>query len=254
MAQSIALALRILLSYNHRLSLKARSKPPPPISNLKPSRAPLLLLRPVTTHLCHHQHQQHLTRILSKLRSFALTAGLEPASYTVSPLSNTLDSELNDVDSVVETFLHLLVSETTASLPGGWVLGITMRTNLRPVLGTQYVVTTSHDGVAARLMGENRFSTAEEMASYLYWCLERSVVNWIRLHSESQSENKRWVQVAQGNDLSCDGGGKKVRIEVDSVGLAVTCGSTGGRDEKAVWDGSDTGRTLAEFLAHTTAR
>ncbi|KAF8539734.1 subunit 17 of mediator complex-domain-containing protein [Trichophaea hybrida] len=240
LAQSISLALRILLSYNHRLSLQRRSKPPLPLSNRKTTLPSLQLLRPITTHLLHQQHLNHLTAILQKVRLFSTTAGLT-ASYTIRPMSNTLSKTIKDVESAVETFIHLLETEAIVKLPGGWTLGITMRTVLqRPVHGTQYVVTTSHDGVSIRLMGENRFSSQDEMENYLWWCLERSVVNWIRLTTE-------WKQEAQGNEMIGSKG--RIRVEVvGAVGLAVTWGATGARDEKFVWDGTEKGKTLAELL------
>jgi mediator of RNA polymerase II transcription subunit 17 len=156
-------------------------------------------------------------------------------------MSNTLPKTIKDVESAVETFLHLLETEATVKLPGGWMLNVTMRTMLqRPMHGTQYVVTTSHDGVSIRLMGENRFSSQDEMENYLWWCLERSVVNWIRLTTDYKQE-------AQGNEMV----GKKGRIRIEvvgAVGLAVIWGATGTTDEKFVWDGTEKGKTLAEQL------
>jgi mediator of RNA polymerase II transcription subunit 17 len=172
----------------------------------------------------------------------AETAGLS-ASYTVSPLSNTLPATIKDVESAVEPFLHILETQATVALPSDWSLGITMRTRLQhPTYGTQYVVTTAHDGVAARLMGENRFSSEKEVEEYLYWCFERSIVNWVRLMSAGQ-----WAQEAQGNEMVNKN--KRIRICVDAVGLAVTWGHTGGSDQKAVWDGTERSQTLAELLA-----
>ncbi|KAA8902481.1 subunit 17 of mediator complex-domain-containing protein [Sphaerosporella brunnea] len=242
LAQAIGIALRILLSYNHRLALKARSHPPPPLTARKPPRQPLLLLRPVATHLHHHQHLQHLTSVLARARRLAQTAGLS-ASYSVSPLSNTLPAAIDGVESAIEPFLHVLETTATVNLPSEWTLGITMRTRLQhPTYGTQYVVSTSHDGFAARLMGENKFASQREVEEYIHWCFERSVVNWIRLMSAGA-----WAQEAQGNEMVSKG--KRVRIEVDRVGLKVTWGQTGGSDQKAVWDGTEQGRSLGELLA-----
>jgi mediator of RNA polymerase II transcription subunit 17 len=133
--------------------------------------------------------------------------------------------------------------ETTASvsLPGGWSLNITMRTALqRPIQGTQYVITTHHDGVSIRQMGEQRFSSEEEAENYVWWCLERAVVNHIRLMGE-------WVQEGLGNEMVCKKG--RLRVEVqEGVGLVLVWGKQGGRDRKEVWDGTERGRTLAEVV------
>ena len=245
LAQGIALALRILLSYNHRLALKKRSHPPPPLGIVKHRTPPLQLLRPISVHLFHHQNLKHLIRALTKLESFAVTAGLA-VSFLIRPLQNTLGSTITGVESAVETFLNYLHTQATVTLPGGWSLEITMRTALQhPIFGTAYIVGTSHDGIAARLMGENRFSGPEELESYLFWCFERSVVNHIRLLPGAAG----WEQEAQGNEMKNKlPTNKKIRVEVDSVGLSVTWGSQGGRDEKFVWDGSEKDRTLAEML------
>jgi mediator of RNA polymerase II transcription subunit 17 len=247
LAQGIALALRILLSYNHRLALKRRSRPPLPLGLAKHHTLPLQLLRPISVHLFHHQNLKHLTRALTKLESFAVTAGLT-ASFLIRPLQNTLNSTITGVESAVETFLNYLHTQATVTLPGGWSLGIIMRTALQhPIFGTAYTVGTSHDGTAARLMGENRFSGPKELESYLFWCLERSVVNHIRLLSDVRVAG--WEQEAQGNEMKNKlRTNKKIRVEVDSVGLSVTWGSQGGRDEKFVWDGSEKDRTLVEML------
>jgi mediator of RNA polymerase II transcription subunit 17 len=108
------------------------------------------------------------------------------------------------------------------------------------------VVKTSHDGKTMQIMGENRFSSRQEMEAYLNWCFEHAVVNWIRL---SREEGRGWRQIAHGNELASDVvKDSKVRVEVDRVGLTVTRGAEGGADEKFVWDGTERGRTLEELL------
>ena len=246
-AQTIAIALRILLSYNHRITLQRRSRPPPPLSNRKPLLPPMQLLRPVATHLYHHQHLRHLNTVLSQLRTFTITAGL-PFSYTVVPFTpGPAAVPIKDVESAVESFLTVLETDCTVSLPGSWNLSITMRTSLNPgIWGTQYIVKTSHDGNTARLMADNKFTSRSEVESYLMWGLEHSIVNWIRLNRE---EGRGWKQVAQGNEMICElNRGASIRVEVDKVGLAVTVGAVGGSDERHVWDGTEKGRGLEELL------
>jgi mediator of RNA polymerase II transcription subunit 17 len=94
-------------------------------------------------------------------------------------------------------------------------------------------------------MGENRFTSSKEMEMYLFWCLERSIVNEVRY------TNDKWEQIAQSNEMwSIDKSTRRIRISVDRTGLSIVTGTTGGKDDRVVWDGSDTGRTLQDLLNH----
>lgn len=237
------MAFRILLSYNHRLSLKKRSKPPPPLSQWKQTIPPLLLVRPIATHLIHHQHLSHLQGLLTSLIGIARSAGLH-GEFSLKPLQNCRQPSIKDVESAVEAFIGKLESEATLALPGGWKVEVHMQTMLvHPLYGTGFTISTSHDGVSARLMGENKFNSVEEMELYLCWCLERSVVNEIRCTGE------RWQQVAQGNEMrSVEKQTRKIRVEVTRSGLSIVTGTTGGTDSRIVWDGNETGKSLQDLL------
>lgn len=248
LAQGISHALHILLSYNHRLTLRKRSKPPPLLTSRKPAVPPLQLLRPITTHLLHYHHLNQLVKTLSAFRRFTDSASVQhPISFSINWLKNTRSAApIAGVESVVETFLTILETGVVLSLPGAWNLRITMRTGLQhPLYGTVYVVTTSHDGVTARLMGQNRFTSHLELEAYLSWCIERSVINEIRLMDSSE-----WLQEAQGNEMTYPLD-MKLKIEVDAgVGLSITWGSPDRRDEKFVWDGTAKDRSLLDILKH----
>ncbi|KAI5852948.1 subunit 17 of mediator complex-domain-containing protein [Morchella snyderi] len=243
LAQGVAMAFRILLSYNHRMSLKKRSKPPPALSPRKQPVPPLLLVRPIATHLIHHQHLRHLQGLLKSLIGIAKSAGLH-GEYSLKPLQNCRQPEIKDVESAVDTFMGRLESEATLVLPGGWKVEIQMSTMLgHPLYGTGFTINTSHDGVSARLMGENKFSSVEEMELYLCWCLERSVVNEIRCMGD------KWQQIAQGNEMrNVEKQTRKIRAEATRVGLSIVTGATGGTDTRFVWDGSEAGKSLQDLL------
>lgn len=243
LAQGVAMAFRVLLSYNHRQSLRKRSQPPPPLNQRKQPVPPLTLVRPIATHLIHHQHLSHLQSLLASLIGLAKSAGLH-AEFSLKPLQNCRQPSIKDVESAVEAFLGKLESEATLILPGGWKVEIQMQTMLgHPLYGTGFIINTSHDGVSARLMGENKFNSVEEMELYLCWCLERSVVNEIRCMGD------KWQQVAQGNEMwSVGKQTKRIRIEVNRVGLTIVMGTTGGTDARAVWGGSETEKSLQDLL------
>lgn len=237
------MALRILLSYNHRLSLKKRSKPPPPLNQRKMQSPSLFIVQPITTHLTHRQNLLNLQNLLSSITKVVKSAGLT-AEYTLKPLQNCLKPTIKNVETAVEAFLGVLESGATLAIPGGWKVELSMRTLLgHPFFGTGFIVSTSHDGVSARLMGGGGITSPKEMELYLFWCLERSIVNEIR------STNGKWEQVAHSNEMWCvDKVTKRIRIEADRTGLSIITAITGGRDNREIWDGSDTGRSLQDLL------
>lgn len=116
---------------------------------------------------------------------------------------------------------------------------------MHPFFGTGYTVTASHDGVCARLMGCNNISEIPELESYLLWCLEKSVINAIRL-----MEGLGWEQLAQGNSMEKSDGKstKLIRVHAEKGGLHLRSGGAGGRDSEYVWTGRKKDRTLANVL------
>ncbi|KAF8477161.1 subunit 17 of mediator complex-domain-containing protein [Kalaharituber pfeilii] len=245
LAQAVGLALRILLSYGHRLNLRRRSKPQPPLHQRKLQPQTLPLLRPIATHLCHSEQSKHLLKFCGRIRDIAHSAGL-PANFVMSPLKNCKPSNMKDIESSIETLLAALETEAVLELPGGWRVSIIMRTSLMfPPYGTVYAVIASHDGVCARLMGRHSIPTTSELESYLLWCLERSVVNAIRV-----MPNQGWEQLAQGNtmeknDEKCV---KRITVHVEKAGLHLRWGYAGGRDSEYIWNGSGVDKDLAGIL------
>ncbi|KAK4964313.1 RNA polymerase II mediator complex subunit, partial [Elasticomyces elasticus] len=89
-AQTISLALRLLLSHAHRQKLKQRSQPPPPFSAAKREVPVQLILRPTLTFLRHltalAEVDAHLERLRSLLASAGIASRLTPAKPTLSNL------------------------------------------------------------------------------------------------------------------------------------------------------------------------
>lgn len=158
----------------------------------------------------------------------------------MSPFRNCQASKMKDIESSIAEFIHSpLESEAILELPGGWRVTIVMRTH------TTYAVTASHDGVCARLMGRNNITATTELETYLLWCLERSIVNAIRL-----MEGQGWEQLAQGNSMEKNDGKtvKLIKIHVEKGGLHLRSGYVGGRDSEYVWTGSKKERHLEDVL------
>ncbi|KAF8453616.1 subunit 17 of mediator complex-domain-containing protein [Terfezia claveryi] len=246
LAQAVGIALRILLSYGHRITLRNRSRPQRPLFHRKGPPGPLPLLRPMVTHLWHYEHSEHLIKFCGHLRDIVHSAGL-PTTVIMNSFKNCQASKMKDIESSIAEFIHSpLESEAILELPGGWRVTIVMRTHLaQPWFGTTYAVTASHDGVCARLMGRNNITAMTELETYLLWCLERSIVNAIRL-----MEGQGWEQLAQGNSMEKNDGKtvKLIKIHVEKGGLHVRSGYVGGRDSEYVWTGSKKERNLEDVL------
>ncbi|KAH0565172.1 hypothetical protein GP486_001436 [Trichoglossum hirsutum] len=215
-AQGIALALRILLSYAHRVNLKRRSQPPPPIDRKRPIQ-PHSILHPILTHLFHQQALRALKSLLDSLVGPVVAAGLQ-ANYTfdtytncattspIQPLAMTAAQKarsanmITPADAVVDRFKDRLESIATVYFPGCQTLTLEIHTSLHPpTLGTEYIIMTKHSSpsTAPSSIGEEthknsqhqplplppprvRFNSVNETALHLSWTLSRSIVQEIR--------------------------------------------------------------------------
>jgi len=117
-----------------------------------------------------------------------------------------------------------------------------------PVFGTRYIVTTSHDGSCAILMGNNTFNSSPEVHRYIQWCLERSIVNEIQNDNHDDGSRGRvggekggWRQVSMGNEMSKEkddtGLYKRLRVEIEEGMLAVRWTAESGKQEGYEWAG-----------------
>ena len=238
LAETITTALRLLLSHAHRLNLAARSLPPPPLSAHKKPTPPLPLLRPVATHLLHHLAVQELAALLSHTAQSVRKAGLV-GSFAVHPWRSLSGAEFTSSQKTAEVFLTPAVSQGNVVLPGGWRVGVVVRTQAGAPAG--YTCSASHDGVAAGLQGEVRCIGFEEVRRYVRWCCERAVVN----------EMRGWgweLEVRGGNEVRRvkEGKGRRVRVEMGAEGVTVRFGVAGGVDGSAVW--GEEGRGLQEVV------
>ncbi|KAH0543678.1 hypothetical protein FGG08_001993 [Glutinoglossum americanum] len=214
-AQGIALALRILLSYAHRVNLKRRSQPPPPIDRKWPI-PPHLILHPILTHLFHQQALRALKSLLSALVAPVVAAGLH-ASYTFNTYTNCTSptqppgamaarrawktTMTTPADAVVDRFKDTLESIATIHFPGRQTLTLEARTALHhPTLGTEYIIKTKQPGPSTEpdSAGDEpadkpqplppthfRFNSLNEATLYLSWTLSRSIVQ--EIHSFTPS-------------------------------------------------------------------
>ena len=149
MVEYATLALRILLSYEHRQNLQSRSKKPPALRESKPPRRLYPILKPVVEYLQHRSHVRALQKILTEVRATIDKAGLNltvrttESSYDIASISAVANK--SDGSSKVEALVQQLTSplhstmainiidestvinldiQTTLSLPEGTIFNV----------------------------------------------------------------------------------------------------------------------------------
>ncbi|EPS36521.1 hypothetical protein H072_9956 [Dactylellina haptotyla CBS 200.50] len=245
LAQGLSIALHLLLSHAHRQSLKKRRTPPPLLSHRPAAAPPLFLLRPIASHLRHQGSTDEFVTSALRLTRFAESAGLT-SSILLYRCHNCFSKDINNLESALDSLVGFLETKAIVKFPGGWKIVVQIQTLLAPsIFGTRFVVQTAHDGSCATLMGNNIFSSQAEVQRYLQWCLERSVINHIRIGSNV------WTQIAMSNEMTQTGEQsqyKRVRIEVEVDHLAIRWTVGGSQDETYKWVQEGGGRTLDSLI------
>ncbi|KAK6341715.1 RNA polymerase II mediator complex subunit [Orbilia brochopaga] len=244
LAQGISMALHLLLSHAHRQNLKRRRLPPPMLNRPLPS-LPLILLRPIASHLRHKDNTDEFKSLTGSLCRYAKSAALK-SHISLERCHNFLSKDLDTVEATIDSLVGFLESKATIVFPGTWKVIVLIQTLLGPsIFGTRFVVQTAHDGSCATLMGNNVFTSQAEVQRYLRWCLERSIVNHI------QTSNNEWSQIAMSNEMTQKGERsqyKRLRVEVEADFLTVCWTVGSGQEEQYKWEGEDGSENLDVLL------
>ncbi|KAF3901901.1 hypothetical protein ABW21_db0203957 [Orbilia brochopaga] len=244
LAQGISMALHLLLSHAHRQNLKRRRLPPPMLNRPLPN-LPLILLRPIASHLRHQNNTNEFKLLTSNLCRYAKSAALK-AHVSLERCHNFLSKELDTVEAAIDSLIGFLESKAAIVFPGSWKITVLIQTLLGPsIFGTRFVVQTAHDGSCATLMGNNVFTSQAEVQRYLRWCLERSIVNHIQI------SNDEWGQIAMSNEMAQKrerSQYKRLRVEVEAEHLAIRWTVGSGQDEQYKWEGEGGTRDLDAML------
>lgn len=260
LAESIALSLRILLSYAHRQNLRRRSQLPPPLTERKPPRLVYAILRPILTYI---QHQSALTAVpdfLNAIMQPLLAAGLTCESgvnrLTSLNLSTTTDVHLQSgkstVDSLIESLTRPLVSSVTATLQASTKLAIQIRTHLYPpTFGTEYVVTATPSSSHSNHSEPQTitFTSTSDFGEYLLHLFTVDTVTAISTFpsppdaDDANSKAEPWLvtDVHSGEltkSFSSVGRSKRMVVSVEQDKLEVRWGWMNGKPEagRYVWD------------------
>lgn len=120
-AEAIAHALRILLSYAHRQNLRRRTQLPAPLTNQKRPTPQYQLLRPILSYMQHDAHVRSLQSFLHDVYQVLNTAGL-PSKYTNSKFSSLRfpngpeQSSAAAVEALLGQFMEPLESRFSGSM------------------------------------------------------------------------------------------------------------------------------------------
>ncbi|KAI9757308.1 MAG: IMP 5'-nucleotidase [Chaenotheca gracillima] len=284
LANALAIALRILLSYAHRQNLQRRSKEPPPLTERPRENPPYYLLRPVVTHLFHQSAIRSTTIYLDSLKAILKSAGLEPdhalevGTNCKALASNNPSNSKATVESVVQTVLDRLESSVKITLRESATINVKIRTQLAaPTLGTEYVITASNITSAPNSM---RFGTAEEFERYVDHLTTLALIDEVSSYSSTRGTSTSsptsdktlgetadgdppesgWGRGAQLNELQKSfkktGRGKLMVFQFSNAVFRLKWGWMGGKASKGegtyAWDASASGeekKTLKDIAA-----
>ncbi|KAL8717758.1 MAG: hypothetical protein Q9225_005027 [Loekoesia sp. 1 TL-2023] len=234
-SETIAMTLRILLSYAHRENLNRRSQPPAPIAETSPPQRFCSLLRPIPEILQHDSAVKATRTLLTRLKR-ALTAANLP--FSTEELSSSLDfSEISPTAqktqiSTIDTLLNHLVrphtSHITLHLPSNHItFKLSINTSIfPPTFGTSFILSTvssstSSDSAIAKMPQMLQFPTVDKLQKHLFHVVALDITSvllatpdfgaaWIMVspyQAELVRKGKRRDKIAVGV------GGEGVRVE-----------------------------------------
>ncbi|KAL8736141.1 MAG: hypothetical protein Q9181_002506 [Wetmoreana brouardii] len=187
--ETVAMALRILLSHAHRQNLWRRSQPPPPIIDSPPPRPFYALLRPI---LELHQHESTLKAIrelldqLKRAMSAADLVVLTKENISSLELMNALDgpseSQGSKIETLIDRFLRPRRSRLIFHLPSKrTVIALNVRTSIfPPTLGTSLQLSTISsipDSGVARMPHTLQFPTFEKFQKHIFYITSLDMIS-----------------------------------------------------------------------------
>ncbi len=204
-AESVALAFRILLTNVYRRKFRVRSQPPPPVSEEKPPHPIQNILRPIMNHFQHNYSISYVQSFMGKL-SHALDSAQLTSNFTTTRTSTYIHAQFHHSISTKHTRMETLVSTlsepvTTSSvlvLPSTSVITVHTTTCLSaPTYGTLFHLTTSSCIPSSQPLHpvSTNFSNTKDLFEYIEYILRQDIASWIT------SLPLGWVMEATGLDL-----------------------------------------------------
>jgi mediator of RNA polymerase II transcription subunit 17 len=113
LAELVAVVLRLLLSHAYYQRLKRRSQIPPPLTEQKRPNPPHAIIRPLLSHLHHHnavnQLRTFLERVANILRSAGLTVQFDLVAHSTQAKLNEIISPTK-TSTANESIIHALIN------------------------------------------------------------------------------------------------------------------------------------------------
>ncbi|KAF1987081.1 hypothetical protein K402DRAFT_393243 [Aulographum hederae CBS 113979] len=274
LAQTVALSIRMLLSHLHRQRLIRRSQLPPPLSDQKPPDIQRDILRPILTHLEHHNNTTEIRRHLEKSSRILRSANLDMEIIYTNHMADTLSSILKD--SSKSDMTNNLVFELCGPLKSSFHLGllsnspdmsqsdrllVEVHTSIASQsFGTRYIVSIprflagavfAEDHADASFSRRLTFTALDQLVHYLdglvsldiaYNCIPGWNGDWTPKHQVPEAR------------LKVDGGKtrtKKVKVQLASGELRSwwSWHNELKRNSEQVWSGEESGKSLKDLIA-----
>lgn len=239
-AETISLALHILLSYAHRNNELMRTRPMPPHISRSRGQQTCNLLRPIIARLMHLRNVEACTEQVGGLVRAFQCAGF-PARFTLQTVqvstahSDTSSRGPNQPSAsqvLVRNFLQPTDFTITINLLPDVSFSVRGRTFLFPVTATYYyiIVPSSSPLASACPPYKDGYPDLKALADYLFTATARILTNHLLARIKQSHPTSKWIKTLQGNAIeSLDKEGLSVGFtikEIDSVpSLQVTLGS-----------------------------
>jgi mediator of RNA polymerase II transcription subunit 17 len=259
LAETISLALHLLLSHAHYQNLRRRSKAPPPISSQKRPTAPYHLLRPVLTR-AHHQTSIAALHSLLKPLCQTLNHASIPSSYTL--ISKTPNTPIHGTEvathEITDRLIDRLEVEAQLKLADKITFTIRLRTTVFPFASSHFQVSSTGLEADPAPQALNAFDEVSRYLLFASTCAIASLFVVENPESEpsenageltgTEEEGDSWTGTVDGRvirkTVKSEGRSKTLRFEMeDPTRLLVEWRWMGGDDQKSkpgeghyIWD------------------
>ncbi|KAF4452227.1 calcium channel yvc1 [Fusarium austroafricanum] len=203
-AETISLALHILLSYAHRQNELTRTRPMPPHISRSRGQQTHALLRPIIARLMHHHNVQVVTSHIGALVKSLQRAGIPsrfvlhtpPISSTDSDPANQGPNQLASSQTVIRNMLQPIEFNIRLTILPNVTFTVRGRTFHFPVTATYYSVITPPNSPLSSVCAPYRdgYPDPKALADYLGTATTRLLVE----HYLS-SLSAPWCRTIQGN-------------------------------------------------------
>jgi len=275
LARNVAEALRLLLAHEHSMRLYRRSQLPPPLTAQTQEKLPPPLLRTLLAGFRHLEEVESLYTYLENVSQTLNSAGLNVVLNTTRELSwaelteNLRKSKqgLSATDQLFEIFTRPFDGRATVVLPApsraqSETLVLTTRTILaQPIFGTEHKLTLPNSLTAdLGLFQTIKFSSVEEVKSYLDWILSTHIAHRIvkAKYPSRAAVNQNYSRVIildKGVKTSAPSTSKEISVKVQAGNLTMKVTiynapsqENNDAEKSQTWDGDDNSVSLNEWL------